>query len=107
MSEMSEETTKKRRTRRQFTAEYKSQAVRLVLSEGQQISAVAKNLGLYESTLYQWVAQARADAGEGKAGIATSSQLQELAALRKENRILKMERDILKKAAAFFAKENG
>src|SRR5688500_5063000 len=94
------------RTRRRFTDEFKASAVRLVLEEGKTVRAVARDLDLVESALGSWVKQAKADRGAGPAGAITSSEKEELARLRRENRTLKMEREILKKAAAFFAKEN-
>jgi transposase len=97
--------TKKRRPRRSFTDEFKAGAVRLVLDEGKSVAQVARDLDLHESTLGLWVQQARADRTKGKTGLTTEERA-ELARLRKENRELRMERDILKKAAAFFAKEN-
>lgn len=96
--------TKPRRTRRRFTDEYKAGAVRLVLDEGKTVAAAARDLGLTESSLRNWVEQARADRTHGKTGL-TTAEREELARLRKENRILQEEREILKKAAAFFAKE--
>src|SRR5712691_1804399 len=102
MSTMAE--TKGRRTRRSFTEDYKTGAVRLVLDEGKTIAAAARDLGLTESSLRNWVEQARADRSHGKTGL-TTAEREELARLRKENRILQEEREILKKAAAFFAKE--
>ena len=93
-----------RRIRRRFTEDYKAGAVRLVLDEGQTVAAAARDLGLTESALRTWVAQARADRTHGKTGL-TTAEREELARLRKENRILQEEREILKKAAAFFAKE--
>lgn len=97
---------KKKRPRRQFSDEFKAGAVRLVVEEGKSVSRVARDLDLTTSALRTWVERARADAGQGKPGTLTSSEREELAKLRKENRQLKMEREILKKAAAFFAKEN-
>jgi transposase len=97
---------KPRRPRRQHSEEFKAGAVRLVLEEERSITSVAKDLDVQPSVLSSWVLQARADAGSGPPGALTSSEKEELARLRKENRILKMERDILKKAAAFFAKES-
>ena len=94
---------KAKRTRRSFTEEYKASAVRLVLDEGQTVAAAARDLGLTESSLRNWVEQARADRTQGKTGL-TTAEREELARLRKENRILLEERDILKKATAFFAK---
>jgi transposase len=92
-----------RRARRQFSEEFKAGAVRLVLDEGKTVSAVARELDLTASALSGWVRQARADRTKGKTGL-TTEERQELARLRKENRELRLEREILKKAAAFFAK---
>lgn len=97
--------TKQRRKRRSFTAEFKAEAVRLVLEEGKTVGQVARDLDLTETALRAWVEQARTDRGQGKAGALTTAEREELARLRKENRQLQMERDFLKKAAAFFAKE--
>jgi transposase len=92
-----------RRARRRFTPEFKGGAVRLVLDEGKTIGSVARELDLVPSALGAWVARAQADRSRGKTGL-TSEERAELARLRKENRELRMERDILKKATAFFAK---
>ena len=91
--------------RRKFTDEFKAGAVRLVLDEGKTVAAVARDLDLTPSALSGWVKQVRADRSKGKTGV-TSEERAELAALRKELRVVKMERDILGKAVAFFAKEN-
>jgi transposase len=80
--------------------------VRLVLDEGKTIPQVARDLDLTESSVRNWVELARADRGRGKPGVLTTAEKEELATLRKEVRQLRLERDILKKAAAFFAKEN-
>jgi transposase len=101
MSAMAE--TRSRRARRRFTDEFKQQAVRLVLDEGKGVTAVARELDLVPSALGQWVKQAQADRSKGRTGL-TTAEREELARLRKENRILQEERDILKKAAAYFAK---
>lgn len=98
---------KAKRSRRKYTDEFKAAAVKLVLEEGQPVAKTARDLGLAESVLHSWVRQAKIDSGRGPAGALTSDERKELAKLRKENRVLKQERDILKKAAAFFAKENG
>src|SRR5438093_7199220 len=103
MSTMAETTRK--RTRRSFSDEFKVGAVRLVLEDGKTVGATARDLDLTESSLRKWVEQARADAGRGKPGALTTAEREELSRLRKENRILQEEREILKKAAAFFAKE--
>ena len=95
--------SKGRRPRRQFDDDFKAQAVRLVLQDGKSVGAVARDLDLTESALRQWVERARADRTGGRTGL-TTAEREELARLRKENRELRTERDILKKAAAFFAK---
>jgi transposase len=95
--------TKRKRTRRTFTEDFKAGAVRLVLDEGKTVAAAARDLDLTESSLRNWVQQARADRGTGRPGALTSAERDELAQLRKENRGLREEREILKKAAAFFA----
>ena len=104
MSKM--ETKAGRRQRRQFTDEFKAGAVALVLDQGKPIPEVARDLDLTESSLRAWVERARADRGRGRPGVLASTEREELARLRKENRELRTERDILKKAAAFFAKES-
>jgi transposase len=97
---------RQKRSRRSFTDEFKAGAVRLVLDESKTIPQVARDLDLTESSVRNWVERARADRGKGKPGVLTTAEKEELATLRKEVRQLKLERDILKKAAAFFAKEN-
>jgi transposase len=94
-----------RRERRRFTNEFKAGVVRLVLDEGKTAGAVARELDLTDSAVRAWVAQAEADRTKGKTGL-TTAEREELARLRKENRELKLERDIPRKAAAFFAKES-
>ena len=105
---MREETkqSKERRQRRSYTDEFKAGAVRLVIDEGKSVSQVARDLDLTPSALRVWVERARADAGKGRPGVLTTAEREELSRLRKENRELRMERDILKKATAFFAKES-
>jgi transposase len=91
--------------RRKFTDEFKAGATRLVLDENKTIAQVARDLDVTASVLRTWVVRARADRSGGKTGLTTDERA-ELAALRKELRVTKMERDILGKAVAFFAKEN-
>ena len=105
MSENEEKQKKPRRKRRQLTPEFKAGAVKLVLAEGKSSTEVARDLGLTESALRIWVQQAKADRGEGKPGAVTTAEREELSRLRKRVRELEVERDILKNAAAFFAKE--
>ena len=104
MRKMAAKQGREKRARRQFTDEFKAGAVRLVLDEDKSIAEVARDLDLTASALSGWVRQARADRDGGKSGLTTEEKA-ELARLRKENRQLRVERDILKKAAAFFAKE--
>ena len=97
--------TKRKRSRRSFSEEFKAGAVRLVLEEGKTVGAAARDLDLTESALRNWVEQARADRTQGRTGL-TTAEREELARLRKENRVLQEEREILKKATAFFAKQS-
>jgi transposase len=92
-----------RRPRRRFSDEFKEGAVRLVLDEGRTVGGVARELDLTESALRLWVEHARAERTQGKSGL-TKEEREELTRLRKENRELRMERDLLKKVSALFAK---
>ena len=94
-----------RRSRRSFTDEFKRDAVALVLDEGRTVVDVAGSLGVGEGTLGNWVRQARVDRGE-RSGVTTSERT-ELVELRRENARLRMERDLLKRATAFWVKESG
>jgi transposase len=93
-----------KRKRRASTLEFKEQAVRIVRESGKPIATVARELDLTETALRSWVRQAEIDAGRGTSGALTTEEREELGRLRRENRTLRMERDILKKATAFFAK---
>jgi transposase len=95
---------KKPRQRRAFTAEFKSEIVELCQRGDRSVGQVARDFDLTETAVRQWVKQAELDAGERSNGL-TSSEREELAALRRENRRLKEDVDILKRATAFFAKE--
>ena len=91
-----------RRTRRKFTAEYKAEVVALVRTEGNTVGQVAADLDLTASSVRRWV-----DASEPKeTTLATVDESAELKQLRAENKRLRMERDILVKATAFFVKES-
>lgn len=103
---MGESEKRRSRPRRQFSEEFKAGAVRLVLKEGRSPSQVARDLDVAPSGLANWVRQAKIDSGRGPVGALTSEEKEELSRLRRENRELRLERDILKKAAAFFAKES-
>jgi len=86
------------RTRRSLPEEFKADAVSLVLDEGRSIASAARALGIGESNLGNWVRRARVDRGE-REGLTTTERA-ELARLRRENAQLRMERDLLKRAAA-------
>ena len=105
MSTMAADTGKSRRSRRRFTDDFKQQAVRFVLEEGKSVGAVARELDLVPSALGTWVKHAQADRTKGRTGL-TTAEREELIRLRKALRIAEEERDILKKATAFFAKQS-
>ena len=94
---------RERRPRRSFSKEFKRDAVDLVRSSGKTVAEAARDLDLTESALREWVRQA--DVDEGRRDGLTRAEREELVRLRKENRVLREERDILKRAAAFFARE--
>jgi len=104
---MREECPMAKRKRRKFTAEFKADAVRLCRAGGKSIPQVAKDLDLTETALREWVKRAEVDDGKGPAESLTTVERNELQELRRRVKRLEMEREILKKAAAFFAKENG
>lgn len=91
------------RNRRQYTEAFKREAVKLVTEQGYTISQAARNLDVHRSLLERW---RRRFAEEAAPGSLTPAERDELERLRRENRRLRMEREILKKAAAFFAKES-
>src|SRR6266581_8529671 len=89
-----------KRKRRAFTKEFKAQAVRIVRESGKSVTAVARELDLTETALRSWVRQGEIDAGRGATGALTTEEREELGRLRRENRTLRMERDILKNGRA-------
>jgi transposase len=89
----------RRRQRRRFTDEYKAQTVKLVLSGHKTAGQVARDLDLTETAVRHWVKQARVDAGKGPPGVLTSAEKEELSRLRKEVHTLRLEREILIRAA--------
>lgn len=94
-----------KRTRRKFSDEFKEEAVKLVVEQGYSLAEAARNLGINANMLSRWKREIEG-AGDGEAQIGSNISVKaELKRLRKENKRLKMEREILKKAAAFFAKE--
>ncbi len=92
--------------RRKFSPEYKAEVVKLVQESGKSIGQICRELELTDSAVRRWVAQAEIDAGRGPRGALSSDERAELSRLRRENERLRMEREILKKATAFFAKES-
>lgn len=92
-----------KRSRRSFTTEYKAEVVALCRGSGKSIGQICRDLDLTETVVRRWVAQAEIDSGQ-RDGLTTAERT-ELAQLRKENRVLREERDILKRATVFFAKE--
>lgn len=94
------------RKRRGFSDEYKAEVVKLVKESEKSIGQVCRELDLTESAVRRWVEQSDADAGRGPSGALTRDEREELRRLRRENAQLRMEREILKKATAFFAKES-
>ena len=97
---------RRKRMRRSFTPEFKAEAVKVVQQGAKSVAMVARDLDLTETALRRWVEQASVDAGRERTGALTTEERVELGQLRRENRTLRMERDILKKATAFFAKES-
>jgi transposase len=94
---------KQPRTRRRFTAEFRRDAVELVRTIGRPIAQIARELGIYDSTLGNWVKQDRIDRGE-QDGL-SSDQRAHLHQLERDNARLRMERDLLKRTVAFWVKE--
>jgi transposase len=93
-------------TRRKFTAEFKREAVRLTRESGLSKSQVARDLGLHLNVLRKWIQQFESGRWEAAAGAPLkSAQQQEVERLKRELRRVTMERDILKKAVGYFAKE--
>ena len=94
---------RQRRNRRQFTVEFKRDAVELVRSSGRPIAEIAHELGIYDSTLGNWVRQDRIDRGE-QDGL-SSEERARLGELERDNARLRMERDLLKRTVAFWVTE--
>jgi transposase len=88
-----------------YPAEFKREAIQLYLSSEKSIPKMAKELGIADESLRRWVRQHELDAGEHE-GL-TTDERQELSRLRRENKTLRQEREFLKKAAVFFAREEG
>ena len=95
-----------RRKRRIFTPEFKAETVRIVRESGRSIGLIAKELDLTENCVRKWVERDRLGVSRPGPEPLAAAERQELETLRRENKRLRMERDILKKATAFFAKES-
>lgn len=93
-----------KKVRRTFRPEFKAEAVQLVLKSGRPVRQVAKDLGLQQTVLNDWVRQARGEGAPTKPARQLTTE-EQLRRLEEEVRTLRMERDFLKKAAAFFAKQ--
>ena len=92
------------RARRSFTKEYKAEVVRLIRTSGKSAGAVARELGLTETSVRAWVKRAEIDERKDPQGPLTSEERAENTRLRRELKTVTMERDFLRKAAAFFAR---
>ena len=92
------------RSRPPYPQQFREEAIRLARESGKTRAQIARDLGISEQSLYTWLKQAVLDSGKRSDGL-TTEEREELRHLRHENRILRQEREILKKSAAFFAKE--
>jgi transposase len=97
--------SKQKRARRVHTREFKAETVKLVREGGRSVGQVAQQLDLSDSLIRIWLRQAQVDEGNGPPGALTTAEKAELSQLRREVKVLRMEREILKRAT-FFAKEN-
>jgi transposase len=91
--------------RRKYTAGFKAEAVRLVQETRRPVAQVARELGLSDNVLYRWVGEGRQAKAQGTTRAALKAEAEELARLKRENETLRKERDFLKSAAAYFARE--
>ena len=94
------------RKRRSFSDEYKAEVISLIRDQGRSVGQVCAELDLTESAVRRWLERADIDAGRGSEGALTTTEREELRRLRRELKVVRMERDLLKKATAFFAKES-
>ena len=92
-----------KRHRRKFTDEFKAETVKLIKTSGRSVGSVARELNIGETAVRRWVQQAESS---GSTDALTVDERSELQRLRKENQELRMEKEILRKATAFFAKES-
>ncbi len=92
------------RTHPPYPPAFRAEAVALARTSGKGIPQLASDLGISEQALRGWIKRAEVDAGRGQPGELTTAEREELRRLRRENQVLRQERDILRKAAAFFAR---
>ena len=93
-------------TRRQFTDAFKSEAVRLTRESNRPVAQVARELGISDTVLYRWMTEQRHVESQGSTRQSVRAGQEELTRLKRENETLRKERDFLRRAAAFFAKES-
>ena len=103
---MREEVHVAKRKRRKFTAEFKAEVVALCRQGDRSVGQVSRDLDLTTSSVRNWIAQADIDEGKSAEGALTTEEKDELRRLRRENKQLRTDREILKAAAVFFAKES-
>lgn len=92
--------------RRQYTDEFKSEAVQLTRKSGRSVAQVARELGMSDNVLYRWMNEQRHADSQGRTRQAVRAGQDELTRLKRENETLRKERDFLRRAAAFFARES-
>lgn len=97
---------KQKRRRRVHTPEFKADTVRLVQQGGRSVGQVARELGLADSLVRLWMRQAEVAVSPASPAVVSTAEKEELVQLRREVKVLRMEREILKRAATFFAKES-
>ncbi len=93
-------------TRRRFTDEFKLEAVRLIRKSGRPVAQVARELGISDNVLYRWRSEQQQIESQGGTRQSVRTEQDELTRLKRENETLRKERDFLKRAAAFFARES-
>jgi transposase len=93
-------------TRRRFTDEFKLEAVRLIRESGRPVAQVARELGISDNVLYRWRSEQQQIESQGGTRQSVRAEQDELTRLKRENETLRKERDFLKRAAAFFARES-
>ena len=97
---------KTRRAKRKFDDKFKAETAQLIIDGHRTVAQVCENLDLGDSLVRSWLARARTRQAGAEPGALSDKDREELERLRKENRVLRMEREILKRAATFFAKES-